>query len=47
LGGRLSPWKYLQSVLGSNTESVFSFDDPLPSMVETALIPYLFFKRGF
>jgi D-aspartate ligase len=47
LRGRLSPWKYLQSVLGSDTESVFSFDDPLPSVVETALVPYLFYKRGF
>jgi predicted ATP-grasp superfamily ATP-dependent carboligase len=47
LQGRLNPWSYLKSVLGSDTEAVFSFDDPLPSLVETALVPYLFYKRGF
>jgi D-aspartate ligase len=47
LRGRLNPWTYLKSVFGADTEAVFSFDDPLPSLVETALVPYLFYKRGF
>ena len=42
-----SPWAYLKSVTTFSAESVFSFQDPLPSMVETALIPYLFYKRGY
>jgi len=42
-----SVWSYLKSVTTFNTESVFSLQDPLPSMVETALMPYLFYKRGY
>ncbi len=42
-----SPWAYLKSVTTFDVESVFSFQDPLPSVVETALIPYLFYKRGY
>ena len=42
-----SPWAYLKSITTFNIESVFSFQDPLPSVVETALIPYLFYKRGY
>jgi predicted ATP-grasp superfamily ATP-dependent carboligase len=42
-----SPWAYLKSVTTFDVESVFSFNDPLPSVVETAMIPYLFYKRGY
>jgi predicted ATP-grasp superfamily ATP-dependent carboligase len=42
-----SPWSYMKSVTTFNIESVFSFQDPLPSIVETAMIPYLFYKRGY
>ena len=39
--------EYLQSIRGFDTEAVFDWNDPLPSMVETALIPYLAVKRGY
>ncbi len=38
---------YLKSIFGSHTEAVLSLDDPLPSIAEIALIPYLIYKRGF
>jgi D-aspartate ligase len=38
---------YLKSVTRFSTESVFSFNDPIPSMVETALLPYFYFKKGY
>jgi D-aspartate ligase len=41
-------WKsYLGSLMSCNTEAVFSLKDPLPGLVEVALIPYLAVKRGF
>ena len=43
---QLGPWSYWKSVTNFDTESVFSFDDPLPSIAEVALIPYLAYKRG-
>jgi D-aspartate ligase len=47
LGRQLAPWTYLKSVTTFNIESVFAFEDPLPSVVEMAMIPYLFYKRGY
>jgi D-aspartate ligase len=44
---QLGAWAYLKSVTRFNTESVFSADDPLPGLVEAALVPYLAYKRGF
>lgn len=45
--GRL-PWRdYVASVRDSDTEAVFARDDPLPSLAELALLPYLIVKRGF
>jgi predicted ATP-grasp superfamily ATP-dependent carboligase len=38
---------YTRSITRFSTESVFSSDDPVPSIVETALIPYLIYKKGF
>ena len=38
---------YLKSAMSFDTESVFSLNDPLPGIMETALIPYLIYKRGF
>ena len=41
-------WRaYLRSLKGFNVESVFSCRDPLPGLVELALIPYLSVRRGF
>lgn len=40
-------WEYLKSVGRMNTESVFCIKDPLPSIVETTLIPYLALTRGY
>ncbi len=45
--GHLDWRTYLQSSKGVHVESVFSLDDPLPGLVEIALIPYLYVKRGF
>lgn len=41
-------WKdYIRSLKHIQIESVFSLKDPLPGLVELALLPYLFMKRGF
>jgi predicted ATP-grasp superfamily ATP-dependent carboligase len=45
--GRLGLRSYLASLRRSNVESVFSREDPLPGIVEVALIPYLAVRRGF
>lgn len=45
--GRLRPSAFLRSIAGADTEAVFSLTDPLPSLAELALIPYLAVKRGF
>ena len=47
LKGRLDWRAYLRSLQSIHTEAVFSRDDPLPGMVEVALVPYLSIKRGF
>jgi predicted ATP-grasp superfamily ATP-dependent carboligase len=47
LCGRLNLRTYLKSVSGFSTEAVFSRDDPLPALVEVALLPYLYSKKGF
>jgi D-aspartate ligase len=41
-------WRtYLRSLRCFDVEAVFTREDPLPGIVELALIPYLMFKRGF
>jgi predicted ATP-grasp superfamily ATP-dependent carboligase len=45
--GKLDWSDYLRSLRACDTESVFSLRDPLPGLVELALIPYLMIKRGF
>jgi D-aspartate ligase len=45
--GRLSWPAYLQSLRVINSEAVFSTEDPLPGIIECALLPYLMMKRGF
>lgn len=45
--GHLDWRTYLQSSKGVHVESTFSLEDPLPGLVEIALIPYLYAKRGF
>ena len=47
LGGRQNWQLYLRSLLGFDVESVFSWEDPMPGLMELALIPYLAVKRGF
>ena len=47
LGGRL-PWRdYLRSLRTFQIESVFCKEDMLPGLIELALVPYLYVKRGF
>ena len=45
--GRLKWREYLRSLTSIHIESVFCRDDPLPGLLELALIPYLAVKRGF
>jgi len=47
VAGRLSWRAYARSLLASDVEAVFSRDDPLPGLVELALLPYLYARRGF
>jgi predicted ATP-grasp superfamily ATP-dependent carboligase len=47
LGGRQSWQSYVQSLRGFHVEAVFSREDPLPGLMELALVPYLAVKRGF
>jgi D-aspartate ligase len=47
LSGRL-PWRdFFRSLMTFEIESVFCREDPLPGVVELALIPYLYARRGF
>ena len=42
------PWRtYLRSLRSLDTDAVFCRDDPLPGLMEVALLPYLVLKRGF
>ncbi|MBA3687647.1 MAG: ATP-grasp domain-containing protein [Chloroflexi bacterium] len=45
--GRLGWRTYFKSLRGVDAEAVFSREDPLPGLVELALIPYLYVQRGF
>ena len=47
LKGRQDWRTYLESLRRCDVEAVFSFRDPLPGIVEVALLPYLAVKRGF
>ena len=38
---------YVRTLWSASTEAVFARDDPIPGLVEVALIPYLAFRRGF
>lgn len=44
--GRQQLREYLRSLRHVDTESVYSFSDPLPGLYEIALLPYLAAKRG-
>jgi len=45
--GRLRIGDYLKSMKGKKEFAVFALNDPLPFLVEVAMIPYLWAKRGF
>jgi predicted ATP-grasp superfamily ATP-dependent carboligase len=47
LHGQFKWFSYLRSLWNCDEEAVFSLEDPLPGLVELALIPYLTVKRGF
>jgi D-aspartate ligase len=47
LGGRQDLRAYVKSLREFHVESVFSKEDPVPGLVELALVPYLSVKRGF
>jgi D-aspartate ligase len=46
-GGRLAWREFVRSLRTFQIESVFCKEDLLPGLVELALVPYLFVKRGF
>jgi D-aspartate ligase len=45
--GRLHCREFWNSLRSFHTEAVFNREDPIPGLVEFALIPYLTVKRGF
>ncbi len=45
--GELDGRSYLRTLTKCSEEAVFSLEDPLPGIVEMALVPYLSVKRGF
>ena len=45
LGGHLSARSYIKSLRNTRIESVFCKEDPLPSLSEIALLPYLAIKK--
>jgi hypothetical protein len=45
LGGHLSFGDYWKSLRQTRIESVFSKEDPLPSVMEIALLPYSIVKK--
>jgi D-aspartate ligase len=47
LSGRLAWREFMRSLRTFHIESVFCREDLLPGLVELALVPYLFVKRGF
>lgn len=48
IAGRRLGWRsYLRTLGQFDVEAVFSRHDPLPGLVELALVPYLAVKRGF
>lgn len=46
-GGRTKLNDYIRSVRGFHIEAVFNREDPIPGLLECALLPYLYMKRGF
>lgn len=44
-GGHLTLGTYFKSLKNTRTESVFAVEDPLPSLAEIALLPYLIAKK--
>jgi predicted ATP-grasp superfamily ATP-dependent carboligase len=47
LRGRLHYRDYWRSLRNFHAEAVFNGEDPMPGLVEFALLPYLMVKRGF
>lgn len=46
-GGRTKLNDYIRSIRNSHIEAVFNREDPIPGLLECALLPYLYMKRGF
>ena len=47
LSGQIRLGHYLRTLGGYDAEAVFSLEDPMPGIVEVAMLPYMFLKRGF
>ncbi len=47
LRGRMSPTKILQTFRNYRSDAVWSWRDPLPFIMEAAMAPYLWWKKGF
>jgi D-aspartate ligase len=47
LNGRMNLSEYLTSLRGKKEFAVLSFRDPLPFLMESIMLPYLWWKKGF
>ena len=47
LGGHFGLGHYLRTLGQYDAEAVFSLEDPMPGVMEVAILPYIFLKRGF
>jgi D-aspartate ligase len=47
LAGHIDWRDYWRSLRNAHVEAVFNRDDPMPGLMEVALLPYLALKRGF
>ncbi len=47
MGGRMRFREWQKSLAGPKRFSVWAADDPLPCLMESLLLPYLYWKRGF
>jgi predicted ATP-grasp superfamily ATP-dependent carboligase len=45
--GNMRIGDYIRSLKGKKEFAVFCADDPLPFFSEIAMVPYLYWKRGF
>jgi predicted ATP-grasp superfamily ATP-dependent carboligase len=45
--GRMSPMRFVNVLFSRTRDAVWSWQDPLPFLMEVAMTPYLLWKKGF